>query len=110
MIDFLPQKMVGYIIELYEAFDTVDHGIFSFRNYNIMVFAALYQARWFESYPRNGQKYVKFHSFGLESAQIKCGVPQGSLLFCFTVLPKITYAPPVYGASQHHTMFFKKVQ
>jgi len=69
----------SWLIELYKAF-RVDHGIFSFQNYNIMVFEALHQARWFESYLSNGQQYVKFNSFGLESAQIKCGVPQGSLL------------------------------
>ena len=35
---------------------------------------------WFENYLANRQQYVKFNDLHSKSYQIKCGVPQGSIL------------------------------
>lgn len=35
---------------------------------------------WFENYLANRQQYVKFNDIHSKSYQIKCGVPQGSIL------------------------------
>ena len=44
------------------------------------MFVAPVPLRWFESYLSNRQQYVEFNGVSSESCEIKCGVPQGSIL------------------------------
>ena len=61
-----------------KAFDTVDHNILISKLEHYGVRGT--PLRWFESYLSNRQQYVEFNGVRSESCEIKCGVPQGSIL------------------------------
>ena len=68
---------VGVFIDLAKAFDIVHHKILlSKLNRGIRGTVN----NWFASYLQNRQQYVKIGDSNSMYAQIKCGVPQGSVL------------------------------
>ena len=69
---------VGIFIDLSKDFDTVDHNILISKLEHYSVRGT--SLRGFESYLSNRQQYVEFNGVSLESCEIKCGVPQGSIL------------------------------
>ena len=64
---------VGIFIDLSKAFDTVDNHIL---HYGVRGTAL----KWFQSYRGRQQYAVEFNGICSEHCQIKCGVPQGSIL------------------------------
>ena len=69
---------VGVFIDLAKAFDTVDHKILlnKLNHYGIRGVVN----NWFSSYLSNREQYVKIGESNSSLCQIKCGVPQGSIL------------------------------
>ena len=69
---------VGVFIDLSKGFDTVDHNLLLEKvdQYGIRGLAL----NWFRSYLSNRQQYLEFNSFWSCRRQIRCGVPQGSIL------------------------------
>lgn len=69
---------IGIFVDLAKAFDTVDHKILlkKLNHYGIRGTAL----NWFESYLLNRVQYVMVNRAKSRSANVICGVPQGSIL------------------------------
>ena len=69
---------VGVFIDFKKAFDTVDHNILikKLLHYGIRGLAK----NWVCSYLENRRQYVCIHDSNSECLDVKCGVPQGSIL------------------------------
>ena len=65
-------------LDLSAAFNTVDHGIFLQLEHKYGIYGTSYQ--WFKSYLHNRQLKVCINSSFSKSHNLKCGVPQGSVL------------------------------
>ena len=70
---------IGVFLDLSKAFDTINHQILL----NKLSFYGIcgLQLTWFFNYLTNRQQYVNFKSTFSRRSTIKCGVPQGSILF-----------------------------
>ena len=70
---------IGVFIDLSKAFDTVDHQIIlgKLKHYGITG----NNLKWFHSYLSNRKQFIKFNQTEESTLlNIKCGVPQGSIL------------------------------
>ena len=71
-------------MDLSKAFDTIDHDILLYKlnNYGIrgIVFVI-----WSKSYLSNRQQFVSIDNVEPSFFNIKCGVPQGSILGSITI-------------------------
>ena len=89
-------------LDLSAAFDTVDHGIFLQQlKHTYGISGTFYQ--WFKSYLHNRQLKVCVNSSFSKSQNLKCGVPQGSVLGArmYTM-----YARPVSAIIEHNNIFY----
>ena len=68
----------GTFVDLQKAFDTVDHEILLSKldYYGIRRISN----NWFKSYLSNHKQFVSINGYDSGLAEIKCGVPQGSVL------------------------------
>ena len=80
IIDSLSKKehIIGIFLDLSKAFDTIDHHILLYKleRYGIRGNTL----RWFENYLSHRSQYVLFNSHESSRTEVKCGVPQGSIL------------------------------
>ena len=89
-------------LDLSAAFDTVDHGIFLQQlKHTYGISGTFYQ--WFKSYLHNRQLKVCVNSSFSKPQNLKCGVPQGSVLGArmYTM-----YARPVSAIIEHNNIFY----
>ena len=72
------EHVIALFMDLSKAFDTIDHNIllYKLKRYGIRGFAL----SWFKSYLSNRQQFVSIGNVESSFLNIKCGVPQGSIL------------------------------
>ena len=68
----------GIFVDLQKAFDTVEHDILSSKleHYGVLGLAN----EWFKPYLSNRKQYVSINGYDANLADVKFGVPQGSVL------------------------------
>ena len=69
---------IGIFLDFSKAFDTVDHQILLRKLENCGIKGT--SLAWFQSYLNNRKQFVHLNNEFSEWLQIKCGVPQGSIL------------------------------
>ena len=68
----------GIFVNLLKAFDTVDHEILLSKLYYYGIWGI--SNNWFKCYLSNHKQFVSINGFDSGLAEIKCGIPQGSVL------------------------------
>ena len=72
------RSTIAVYCDLSKAFDTIDHNILihKLKFYGIRGFAP----SWFRSFLSNRSQYTHYNGIDSETQNVKCGVPQGSVL------------------------------
>ena len=70
--------VISIFPDLKKAFDTVDHRILLNKLYAYGIRGNVHD--WFRSYPTDRSEFVLYYRERSDTKQIKCGVPQGSIL------------------------------
>ena len=90
------------LLDLSDAFDTVDHDILLTRlqsKYSISGTAL----QWLRSYLTNRSQFALIKGCRVQSRELKCGVPQGSVL---GPILNVLYATPLADVLRFHEMQF----
>ena len=69
---------IGIFMDLSKAFDTIDHNILLSKLYHYGFRGKTQE--WFRNYLCNRTQYVSYNRVSSQTENIKCGVPQGSIL------------------------------
>ena len=72
------EKVIGIYLDFSKAFDTVIHDILLQKLYYYGIRGNAYE--WFKSYLTGRVQYVTYNGVQSSPKQIRCGVPQGSIL------------------------------
>ena len=72
------EKVIGIYLDFSKAFDTVNHDILLQKLYQYGIRGTAYE--WFKGYLTDRVQYVTYNGIQSSPKQIKCGVPQGSIL------------------------------
>ena len=72
------KKAIGIFLDFSKAFDTVNHDILLDKLFHYGIRGPAY--KWFQSYLSDRSQYVTYNGVKSPTKQIKCGVPQGSIL------------------------------
>ena len=91
------ENILGMFLDLSKAFDTIDHDILLYK-------LEYYGFRgivldWFKSYLKNRKQFVRYQACNSEYKNVKCGVPQGSILgplLFILYVNDITNATPLF--------------
>ncbi len=80
LIDKIEQGeyVAGIFLDLSKAFDTIDHHILIQKLHHYGIRGIVLE--WFQSYLSNRKQTVKFKNVSSSFKDVKCGVPQGSIL------------------------------
>ena len=70
--------LIGLFLDFSKAFDTINHDILLDKLHHYGVRGKALE--WFRSYLMNRKQYVSLNGYNSQMLNIKCGVPQGSLL------------------------------
>ena len=70
--------VIALFIDLKKAFDTIDHRILLRKLYSYGIRGSM--LKWLESYLTARSQYVVFDGEASKTYDVKCGVPQGSIL------------------------------